>query len=192
MPGRIIGRSRDHCEPPQVNMTACYVRLRQSTREAEKWKMRSGRRPMIASGAPCIESAPSCSVREWSPRANRARRRALDAGSTGRYHRPPAASHFPLLSFTGALPQTNIACRHVYLRRLAVIPAPAYDPPWHLRPSCVLTCAASARSRPTEAPRWSTPIVVRVTHAIKENDGAYVNDMVALRGRDARGSCLDR
>src|SRR5262245_7772943 len=85
-----------------------------------------------------------------------------------------------------------MACRHVYLRRLAVIPAPAYDPPWHLRPSCVLTCAASARSRPTEAPRWSTPIVVRVTHAIKENDGAYVKDMVALRGRDARGSCLDR
>jgi hypothetical protein len=45
------------------------------------------------------------------------------------------------------------ACRHVYLRRLAVIPAPACNPPWHLRPSCVLTCAASARSRPTEAPR---------------------------------------
>ena len=64
------------------------------------------------------------------------------------------------------------ARRHVYLRRLAVIPAPAGNPPWHFRPSCVLTCAASARSRPTDTLavarmiakgcQRSTPIVVEL------------------------------
>jgi hypothetical protein len=65
------------------------------------------------------------------------------------------------------------ACRHVYLRRLAVIPAPAGNPPWHVRPSCVLTCARSARSRATDplavarmiakGCQRSTPIVVSQT-----------------------------
>ncbi len=45
------------------------------------------------------------------------------------------------------------ACLHVYLRQLTVIPAPAGNPLWHCRPSGVLTCAPSARSRAADAPR---------------------------------------
>ena len=76
------------------------------------------------------------------------------------------------------------ACRHVYLRRLAVIPAPAGNPPWHVRPSCVLTCARSARSRATDplavarmiakGCQRSTPIVVSRTERVVKWDFSSV------------------